>query len=142
MEEILNKTVANLIILRYQAKNAHWNTKGMLFYEFHLLFDRIYDAYDDLVDRIAERFAGKGGRVSGTLPQIIALTDLPDQPVEVLSSLEFAKDLLDKIKLAKEVNLRDIDELLSKNEQTSANILMDVDEVHDTHIYLLESSLR
>lgn len=138
---ILNQTVVNLIDLRYQSKNSHWNCKGMVFYQFHLLFDRIYDEYDEIIDRLAERLVGLGGRVSGTVSQVAAATNLPDQP-DIISALDLAANLLEKVRQLKEINLSNIDELLKVNDQVSANILMDVGELLDSHIYLLSSSLR
>ena len=137
----LNQTVVNLIDLRYQAKNAHWNCKGTLFYEFHLMFDRIYDDYEDLVDRCAERLVGLGGRVMGTVSQVSNDSNLSDQP-ELISSLDLAADLLSKVKEVKSINNTNIDTLLAANEQVTANLLMTVGETLDTHIFLLSSSLR
>lgn len=137
----LNGTISNLINIRYQAKNAHWNCSGMLFYEFHLLFDRIYDEYDDLIDRLAERLRGQGGRVSGTLLQALEVSSLSDQPI-LDSALELARDLLQKLETLKVSNLSNIDLANSENDQTTLNILCEVQEKIDSHIYLIKSSLR
>lgn len=138
---ILNETVANLINIRYQAKNAHWNCSGPLFYELHLLFDRIYDDYEDLIDRLAERLRGLGGRVSGTVTQVNQLSVLVDQPL-IDSALELAQSLLLRLEELKTINLINIDLANAENDQTSLNVLCEVQETIDKHIYLLRSSLR
>ena len=37
-----------------KAQNFHWNTEGPLFYQHHLLFERIYDEVYGVVDKFAE----------------------------------------------------------------------------------------
>jgi starvation-inducible DNA-binding protein len=36
---LLNATLATTLDLKTQVKQAHWNVKGMDFYQLHLLFD-------------------------------------------------------------------------------------------------------
>lgn len=39
---------------------AHWNVRGMNFYEAHLLFERIYETASDKVDSLVEVLRGLG----------------------------------------------------------------------------------
>lgn len=39
---------------------AHWNVRGSSFYEFHLLFERIYDTTSEKVDVLVEVLRGLG----------------------------------------------------------------------------------
>lgn len=130
--------IANLINLRYQAKNAHWNCKGMLFYQFHLLFDRIYEEYEDIIDRLAERYVGAGNRVSGTIDQASKISTINDQ-TDLISALDLAGDLLSKIK---QVSSENIALMAEEKDQANLNIMADLQEILYRHIYLLESSLR
>jgi starvation-inducible DNA-binding protein len=38
---LLNATLATTLDLKTQVKQAHWNVKGMDFYQLHLLFDEM-----------------------------------------------------------------------------------------------------
>ena len=53
--EILNQRLADASDLKSQAKQAHWNVKGMNFIALHELFDRVSTELDPHVDDIAER---------------------------------------------------------------------------------------
>lgn len=39
---------------------AHWNVRGMNFYEAHLLFERVYETASDKVDALVEVLRGLG----------------------------------------------------------------------------------
>lgn len=69
MFELMQKLVA----FKYSCKLNHWATKN---YSEHLLFDRLQDGVDDLVDNIAEQYymaQGKGKELNANLlePKLI-----------------------------------------------------------------------
>src|SRR5579859_2002595 len=138
---MLNETVASLIDLRYQAKNAHWNCKGVLFYEFHLLFDRMYDEYEGIIDRLAERFVGQGGKISGTIRQASSVSQIEEQADNEIA-LKYAQDLVNKIESLKVFNLANITKCNEQNDQVTLNMLCEAGEILDSHLFLLKSSLR
>jgi starvation-inducible DNA-binding protein len=135
--EIMNQTVASLIDLKYQAKNAHWNYRGMLFYQFHLLFDRISGEYDNFIDRLAERLVGLGGTVSGTIRQAAEASGIPDEELIGDGPLGFSANLLMQIERLRVINLGNIDVLNALNDQTTMNILCELQETLDSHKYLV-----
>ena len=58
---ILNQTLAATLDLKTQTKQAHWNVKGMDFYQLHLLFDEMAGELEEYVDMVAERVTALGG---------------------------------------------------------------------------------
>ncbi len=52
---LLNQHLADMADLYSQIKQAHWNVKGMQFFQLHELFDRLADEVRNHVDLIAER---------------------------------------------------------------------------------------
>ena len=52
---ILNQTLATTLDLKTQVKQAHWNVKGLNFYQLHLLFDEMASELEEYIDTIAER---------------------------------------------------------------------------------------
>ena len=53
--EMLNNRLADALDLRDQAKQAHWNVKGPMFFELHKLFDEVAAAMTEHSDEIADR---------------------------------------------------------------------------------------
>ena len=65
--ELLNSRLADASDLKSQAKQAHWNVKGMSFIALHELFDAIATAVEAHIDLIAERITTLGGTAMGTV---------------------------------------------------------------------------
>ncbi len=80
--ELLNARLADAIDLYAQVKQAHWNVKGMQFYQLHLLFDKVAEAVEEGVDEIAERAVELGGVADGTLQGVVKRTTLAPYPVD------------------------------------------------------------
>lgn len=81
--EILNQRLADAADLKSQAKQAHWNVKGMNFIALHELFDRVATEFDPHVDDIAERITTLGGTALGTLRVAAQNSTLPEYPLEI-----------------------------------------------------------
>ena len=52
---LLNQHLADASDLHSQTKRAHWNVKGMHFFQLHELFDTLADEVEEYADLIAER---------------------------------------------------------------------------------------
>ena len=56
--QALNQVLADTMTLRDMYKKHHWQVAGETFYQLHLLFDKHYEAQNELVDLVAERIQG------------------------------------------------------------------------------------
>jgi hypothetical protein len=61
----MNPTLASFLLkaqndLVISARMAHWNVRGMNFYESHLLFGRVYSTASEKVDGLVEVMRGLG----------------------------------------------------------------------------------
>lgn len=77
--ENLSQLLADTMTLRDLYKKHHWQTAGPTFYQLHLLFDRHYEAQNELVDKIAERIQLLGG-ISIAMAHDVAETTLIPRP--------------------------------------------------------------
>lgn len=80
---ILNQRLADASDLKSQAKQAHWNVKGMNFIALHELFDRVATEMDPHVDDIAERITTLGGVALGTIRVAAQTSSLAEYPLEI-----------------------------------------------------------
>ena len=78
MVDLLNVSLAELIDLGLQTKQAHWNVKGPNFIGLHKLFDELTDSVHDLADTVAERATALGGTALG-LPSDPEVVGEPQQ---------------------------------------------------------------
>ena len=62
---MLNDRLADSLDLKSQAKQGHWNLKGMNFIALHELFDDVATQIEDFSDTIAERVTILGGTAEG-----------------------------------------------------------------------------
>jgi starvation-inducible DNA-binding protein len=143
MPESLLVLFADVFAFSLLAKNSHWNNEGQMFYEHHLLYDRVYEESYANVDRIAEYIRGWGVRAPASLPLLAELTTIPVvtgtlEPEAYLRVVLAGNDLV--LKTLKEVNTA----LLTNPDPRALgglNIVGDVSETHCSLGFLLSSSL-
>ena len=131
---LLQQMIASLIDLRYRAKHAHWNYKGPEFYSYHLLFDRMYDDYEEFIDRLGERAAGKGQIAPGNIRLAVEQSQLSGVPI---SEEQYTYDLKEALVGLSEFSGKGIKSLTEQGDDTSANIFCEIQERVDQHAFLL-----
>jgi starvation-inducible DNA-binding protein len=80
---ILNSRLADAVDLKSQAKQAHWNVKGMNFIALHELFDQVATELETHIDDIAERVTTLGGTAMGTVRVAAEKSSLTEYPLEI-----------------------------------------------------------
>ena len=83
--EVMNVRLAASLDMYSQAKYAHWNVKGMNFYQLHLVFDATAKVVFKHIDKIAERITQLGGVANGTVRMSAANSPIAPYNVEALS---------------------------------------------------------
>jgi starvation-inducible DNA-binding protein len=78
--ENLNQLLVDTITLRDLYKKHHWQVAGPTFYQLHLLFDKHYEAQNELVDTIAERIQLLGGVSLAMAHDVAEKTLIPRPP--------------------------------------------------------------
>jgi starvation-inducible DNA-binding protein len=81
--DILNSRLADVIDLKTQAKQAHWNVKGHHCIGLHELFDKVAIAAEAHTDLIAERITAIGGTALGTARVVAQKSSLSEYPLEI-----------------------------------------------------------
>jgi starvation-inducible DNA-binding protein len=93
---ILGKTLATTLDLKTQIKQAHWNVKGLDFYQLHLLFDELAGEIEEYVDMVAERITALGGTPLGTARVAAANSVLPEYPLDAVTGIDHLTALSDR----------------------------------------------
>jgi DNA-binding ferritin-like protein len=117
---------------------AHWKTSGQLSFQDHLLFERLYNETNDLIDGVAEKSVGLfGGESIDVVEDAEATTKLlaswkalrTDQDLPSVA-LKAVKDVIAAITELKT-------ELGDKLTDGLANMLDDISHKLESHVYLL-----
>jgi starvation-inducible DNA-binding protein len=77
---LLNRVLADSMILFSHYKKYHWLMRGHTFYQLHLLLDKHADEQLALVDQLAERVQTLGGVAVGDPRHVAELTAVPRPP--------------------------------------------------------------
>ena len=137
--EILNQTLAATLDLKTQTKQAHWNVKGMNFYQLHELFDEIATELEEYVDMVAERVTALGGTAMGTARIAADRSILPEYDLGAVSGAEHVTALADRFGVyAKHV--RDaIDRTDEIGDADTADLYTEISRTIDKRLWFLEA---
>ena len=95
--EIMNVSLAGSLDMYSQAKYAHWNVKGVNFYQMHLLFDTVAKTIFKQIDEIAERITQLGGTANGTVRMSASTSPVAAYNTEALSGPEHVEALANSL---------------------------------------------
>jgi starvation-inducible DNA-binding protein len=139
--EILNQTLAATLDLKTQTKQAHWNVKGMDFYQLHELFDEMATELEEYVDMVAERVTALGGVAMGTARIAAAESILPEYALDAVSGAEHVTALADRFG-AYAKHLREaIDSTDELGDADTADLYTEISRTIDKRLWFLEAHL-
>ncbi len=138
----LNEALADTTDLMTQAKFAHWNVKGINFYQLHLLFDELHEVFEKHADMLAERVTALGGQAMGTVRLAAARSSIPELTPNLVTGPDYLQALSAHVALHA-TNLREgIEYAASYGDEDSADLLTEISREVDQQLYFLESHLQ
>jgi starvation-inducible DNA-binding protein len=140
--EILNQRLADASDLKSQAKQAHWNVKGMHFIALHELFDQVASAADAHTDLIAERITTLGGTAYGTVRQAAQKSSLSEYPLEIIDGTAHVDALSTALAdFGKKVR-KNIDDAAGLGDQDTADIFTEISRETDKNLWFVEAHIQ
>ena len=138
---LLNERLADTMDLYSQVKQAHWNVKGLNFFQLHELFDQLAGEVLPFVDQIAERATALGGTAMGTVRMAAGHSTLPEYP-EAIDEQYHLIALIDRY-AAFARNVRDaIDFADNHHDRDTADLFTEISRAADKHLWFLEAHLQ
>ncbi|HEY7789568.1 MAG TPA: DNA starvation/stationary phase protection protein Dps [Vicinamibacterales bacterium] len=138
----MNTTLAGLIDLQLQAKNAHWNLKGQNFIALHELFDQIVAAVQGYADLIAERIVQLGGVAEGTLQSVAKASQLSPYPQNIGDWNHHVEALSAAIAYVGEQAREGIEKTDGLGDRDTADILTEISRGLDKWLWFVEAHLQ
>lgn len=139
---MLNRHLANSFDLYTQTKHAHWNVKGMDFYQLHLLFDELAEIVEGHADTIAERITALGGVANGTVRMAADNSEIPEFPVDETNGMSFVEALADRYARHDQSVRAGIDEAEERGDKVTADMLTEIAQDVEKALYFLEAHLQ
>ncbi len=139
---ILNARLADAMDLHSQAKQAHWNVKGMNFIALHELFDQAATEIDGHVDTIAERVTTLGGTALGTVRVSASNSSLNQYPLEITDGeahVEAVSTALADFGKKVRQNIADISEI---GDADTEDLLTEISRAIDKMLWFVEAHIQ
>ncbi|MBD1811404.1 DNA starvation/stationary phase protection protein Dps [Microcoleus vaginatus DQ-U2] len=139
---LLNATLATTLDLKTQVKQAHWNVKGMDFYQLHLLFDEMATELEEYIDLVAERVTALGGLAVGTARAAAADSILPEFPFDIVDGKEYVTALADRYAPYAQHLRVAIDKAAELGDADTADLYTEISRTIDKRLWFLEAHLQ
>lgn len=140
--ELLNARLADAIDLMMQAKQAHWNVKGVSFIALHELFDKLASELTEQADTVAERVTALGGLAVGTLRQAAGTSRLAELPASTVEGQALLKALVERYAALAAATRSAIDATTAMGDAGSADLLTGLSRELDKSLWFLEAHLQ
>lgn len=140
--EILNARLADTVDLKTQVKHAHWNVKGIHFFQLHELFDSVASHLEDQSDLIAERVTQLGGVANGTVRQSAANSSIKEYNFNAVKGEEHVRALVERLGTLANAARKAIDDTGKLGDQATADLFTEVTRAADKDLWFLEAHLQ
>ena len=139
---LLNQQLASTTDLYTQVKQAHWNVKGIHFFQLHELFDHVAEAIQPYSDMIAERATALGGYAMGTVRMAAANSNQPEYPTDAVAGHEHLEAVVDRVAAYSRSTRDAIEQSESLGDPTTADMFTEISRGVDKELYFLQSHLQ
>jgi starvation-inducible DNA-binding protein len=139
---LLQARLADAIDLKSQAKQAHWNVKGMNFIALHELFDQVATEVELHIDTIAERITTLGGTALGTIRVAAQQSNLSEYPHEITDGNSHVEALSSALADFGKLVRKNIDEATDLGDADTADLFTGVSRDIDKSLWFVEAHLQ
>jgi starvation-inducible DNA-binding protein len=139
LNALMNQRLASAVDLQSQMKQAHWNVKGPSFIGLHELFDKVDEAIEDYVDKIAERIVQLGGIAEGTVRVSASRTRLPEYPLAIAEGMAHVEAVARALSTFGQEARSTIDEANALDDADTADLFTEVSRGIDKWLWFVEA---
>jgi starvation-inducible DNA-binding protein len=141
LSQALKIVLANHYAYSLKAQNFHWNVEGPDFFQYHGLFEKIYNEVYDSVDTIAERVRTIGFYTPGSFRRYLELSQIEDQ-VEIPNARSMIEKLLADIDVVQS-SIKVCYDLAEQNSNHGlSNLMAERQDAFAKHAWMLTATLK
>ena len=141
LTQALKIVLANHYAYVLKTQNFHWNVEGPDFFQYHGLFEKIYNEVDDSIDTIAERVRTLGAYAPASFRRYAELTQIEDQ-VEIPNAQTMIQMLLSDIEIVQS-SIKVCYDLAEQNGNHGlSNLMAERQDAFAKHAWMLTATLK
>ena len=138
-QKLLTRALANHGVLLFQTLNYHWNIEGKEFHDYHLLFNKQYNALFENLDLIAERIRAVGGKAPSSMKEFLKHATLKEDHRVKINPKQMIINLHDQyVKVINDIK-QSIKDLEKSDDFGTRKMLEDLVEMHEKTKWMLDS---
>jgi starvation-inducible DNA-binding protein len=142
LADLLNARLADTVDLKTQAKQAHWNVKGIQFLQLHELFDSIAGHLEEASDLLAERVTALGGTALGTARLVAATSSLKEYDLNATTGEQHLRALAKGLGALANAARTAIDKSDQLGDKATADLFTEIVRQADKDLWFLEAHLQ
>jgi starvation-inducible DNA-binding protein len=139
---LLQRALVHLLDLERQAKQAHWNVRGLNFSALHALFDTVAEEATQQADLCAERLVALGGFANGSLQAVSAQSTLAPYPSEIHDGTVHLSTIADAVAGCGTLMRELIDAAAQSGDADSADVFTGISCTLDQRLWMVEAHLE
>jgi starvation-inducible DNA-binding protein len=139
LNNLMNQRLASAVDLQMQMKQAHWNVKGPSFIGLHELFDKVDEAVESYVDKIAERIVQLGGIAEGTVRVSAARSRLAEYPLALAEGMAHVEAVARSLSTFGQEARATIDEANALDDADTADLFTEISRGIDQWLWFVEA---
>ena len=136
--DMLNKHVADTNVLYVKIHNYHWNVKGPSFFSLHAKFQELYEEIALIMDELAERVLGIGGKPIATLRGYLDTASVKEAKGGEDPS-EMTQAIADDFELVCKEMKETAERAEEEGDQPTADMLIGFQEKLEKHVWMLRA---
>lgn len=138
---MLAKSLAEAIDLERQAKQAHWNVRGLHFQQLHELFDKVAEEAREFGDMLAERAASLGAMPDATVASVAQWSELKAYPAGKIGEAAHVRAVADALAGFANRTRVFIDKSDEAGDKVTSDLFTEVTRRADQYLWFVESHL-
>jgi starvation-inducible DNA-binding protein len=141
LQQIAKIAFASEFSFALKAQNFHWNVEGSDFFEYHALFEKIYDEVYGSIDDFAENIRKLKTYTPASLSRFNMLTQVKDE-TEIIPLEAMVQELLQDNERMIVILKKTYDAAEAAGKHGFSNFLAERMDAHEKHGWMLRASSK
>lgn len=143
VSELLNRLLADEMVLYVRTLNYHWNVRGMQFHSLHEFLEKLYEKGFERIDGLAERVRAVGDSPIATLRGFVEKAGLQETPPE---PPEDPRAMIERLAEGHQHVIGELRKAIRScrdevDDPASENLLTDLLQEHEKTVWMLQTHL-